>query len=146
MQSQAFPIVYTVTNVWKGFGFGSILYFSTITSIDPGLYEAARIDGANRLKQMWHITLPGLKHIIAINLIMSIGGILNTNSELILLLYTPATYDVADVIGTYTYRLGILGGQYSYTTAAGLFMSAIGFMLTYLANRVSNALTGYGLW
>lgn len=146
VQSQAFPIVYTVTNVWKGFGFGSILYFSTITSIDPGLYEAARIDGANRLKQMWHITLPGLKHIIAINLIMSIGGILNTNSELILLLYTPATYDVADVIGTYTYRLGILGGQYSYTTAAGLFMSAIGFMLTYLANRVSNALTGYGLW
>ena len=77
---------------------------------------------------------------------MTIGGILNANSELILLLYTPAVYDVADVIGTYTYRLGILGGQYSYTTAAGLFMSVIGSILTYIANRVSDRMTGYGLW
>ena len=77
---------------------------------------------------------------------MAIGGILNSNSEMILLLYTPAVYDVADVIGTYTYRLGIVGGQFSYTTAAGLFMSAIGFTLTFIANRVSNRLTGYGLW
>ena len=95
---------------------------------------------------MLHITLPGIKHVIAINLIMAIGGILNTNSELILLLYTEATYNVADVIGTYTYRLGIVGGQYSYTTAAGLFMSVIGFILTYTANKVSNRLTGMGLW
>ena len=70
----------------------------------------------------------------------------NANSELILLMYTPATYDVADVIGTYTYRMGIEGGQYSYTTAAGLFMSLIGFALTFAANKVSNRLTGYGLW
>lgn len=146
ISSKAFPWVYTITNVWKGFGFGSILYFSTISSIDPGQYEAARIDGANRWMQVWHITLPGLRNIIAINLIMAIGGILSTNSELILLLYTSATYDVADVIGTYTYRLGIEGGQYSYTTAAGLFMSLIGFILTFTANKVSNRLTGYGLW
>lgn len=142
----AFPVIYTVTNVWKGFGFGSILYFSTISSIDPGLYESAKLDGANRLRQVWHITLPGISRVIAINLIMAIGGILNANSELILLLYTPATYEAADVIGTYTYRLGIIGGQYSYTTAAGLFMSLIGFILTYLSNKVSNKMTGYGLW
>ena len=146
INSGAFPWIYTVTNVWKSFGFGSILYFSTISSIDPGQYEAARIDGANRWMQVWHITLPGLRNIIAINLIMAIGGILNANSELILLMYTPATYDVADVIGTYTYRMGIEGGQYSYTTAAGLFMSLIGFALTFAANKVSNKLTGYGLW
>ena len=146
INSGAFPWIYTVTNVWKNFGFGSILYFSTISSIDPGLYEAARIDGANRWMQVWHITLPELRSIIAINLIMSIGGILNANSELILLMYTSATYDVADVIGTYTYRMGIEGGQYSYTTAAGLFMSLIGFALTFAANKVSNKLTGYGLW
>ena len=146
INSGAFPWIYTVTNVWKSFGFGSILYFSTISSIDPGQYEAARIDGANRWMQVWHITLPGLRNIIAINLIMAIGGILNANSELILLMYTPATYDVADVIGTYTYRMGIEGGQYSYTTAAGLFMSLIGFALTFAANKVSNRLTGYGLW
>ena len=142
----AFPATYTITNVWKGFGFGSILYFSTISSIDQGLYESAKLDGANRFQQVLHITLPGIKHVIAINLIMAIGGILNTNSELILLLYTEATYNVADVIGTYTYRLGIVGGQYSYTTAAGLFMSVIGFILTYTANKVSNRLTGMGLW
>ena len=142
----AFPIVYTVTNVWKGFGFGSILYFSTISSIDPELYESAKLDGANRWQRVRYITIPGIQNIIAINLIMTIGGILNTNSELILLLYTPAVYDVSDVIGTYTYRLGIQGGQYSYTTAAGLFMSVIGFIMTIIANKISNRLTGFGLW
>lgn len=142
----AFPVVYTITNVWKGFGFGSVLYFSTISSIDPGLYESAKLDGANRMQQVIHITLPGISRVIAINLIMAIGGILHANTELILLLYTPATYDTADVIGTYTYRIGIIGGQYSYTTAAGLFMSVIGFTLTYFANKVSTKLTGFGLW
>ena len=142
----AFPWVYTITNVWKGFGFASILYCSIISSIDPGLYEAAKLDGANRWQQVWHVTLPGLKAVIAINLITTVGAILATNTELILLLYTPATYDVADVIGTYTYRLGILEGQYSYTTAAGLFTAIIGFGFTYAANKISNKLTGYGLW
>jgi len=142
----AFPWLYTITNVWKNFGFGSILYCSTISSIDPGLYESAKIDGANRGQQIWHITLPGLRGVIAINLIMAIGGILSTNSELVLLLYSPAIYDVADVIGTYTYRLGIMEGQYSYTTAVGLFMSVIGFLLTYIANKVSNKVSGWGLW
>jgi putative aldouronate transport system permease protein len=122
LSKMAFPIIYTVTNVWKGFGFGSILYFATITGIDPQLYESAKIDGANRWRQCLHITLPGIQRIIAINLIMAVGGILGSNSELILLLYQPATYEVADVIGSYTYRLGIEGGQYSYTAAAGLFM------------------------
>lgn len=142
----AFPWVYTITNVWKGFGFSSILYCSIISSIDPGLYEAAKLDGANRARQVWHVTLPGLKGVIAINLITTVGAILGTNTELILLLYTPATYDVADVVGTYTYRLGILEGQYSYTTAAGLFTAVIGFGFTWAANKISNKLTGYGLW
>jgi putative aldouronate transport system permease protein len=146
LNKNAFPVVYTVTNVWKSFGFGSILYFATITSIDPQLYESAKIDGANRFRQVLHITLPGIQRIIAINLIMAIGGILGTNSELILLLYHPATYETADVIGTYVYRQGIVGGEFSYTTAVGLFMSVIAFALTYAANKVSNKLTDYGLW
>lgn len=146
LEPKAFPWIYTLTNVWKGFGFGSILYLSTISSIDPGLYESAKMDGANRWQQMWHITLTGIKNIIAINLILAIGGILGANSDLILLLYTPATYDVSDVIGTYSYRLGILNGQFSYIAAAGLFMSLIAFVLTYLTNKVSNKITGYGLW
>ena len=144
--TDAFPWIYTFTNVWKSFGFSSILYCSIISSIDPGLYEAAKLDGANRWKQVWHITLPGLRSVIAINLIMAVGSVLSANSEMILLLYTPATYEVADVVGTYVYRLGILEAQYSYTTAAGLFVSVIGFIFTYIANRISNTLTGFGLW
>jgi putative aldouronate transport system permease protein len=146
ISKSAFPITYTVTNVWKSFGFGSILYFATITSIDPQLYESAKIDGANRFQQVLYITLPGIQRIIAINLIMTIGGFLATNSELILLIYHAAVYEVADVIGTYVYRLGIVGGEFSYTTAVGLFMSVIGFILTYTANKISNKLTDYGLW
>ncbi|MFQ9548297.1 MAG: ABC transporter permease [Lachnospiraceae bacterium] len=92
-EPSAFPTIYTFTNVWKLFGFNSILYMSTISSIDQGLYEAAKIDGANRWQQCWHVTLSGIKPIIAINLIMQVGSILSTNSDLILLLYTPATYD-----------------------------------------------------
>ncbi|GHU18222.1 sugar ABC transporter permease [Spirochaetia bacterium] len=141
-----FPAIYTITNVWKGFGFGSILYLSTITSIDPGLYESAKIDGANRIQQVIHITLPGIQRIIAINLIMAVGGILGANTDLILLLYHPATYETADVIGTYVYRVGIVEGSYSYSTAVGLFMSLFAFALTYTANRISNKLTDYGLW
>jgi putative aldouronate transport system permease protein len=146
LSKAAFPAIYTITNVWKSFGFGSILYFATITSIDPGLYESAKIDGANRLQQVRYITLPGIQRIIAINLIMAIGGILGTNTDLILLLYHSATYEVADVIGTYVYRLGIVGGEFSYTAAVGLFMSVIGFALTFSANKISNKLTDFGLW
>jgi putative aldouronate transport system permease protein len=146
LSKTAFPAIYTITNVWKSFGFGSILYFATITSIDPQLYESAKIDGANRFQQVLYITLPGIQRIIAINLIMAIGGILGTNTDLILLLYHSATYEVADVIGTYVYRLGIVGGEFSYTAAVGLFMSVIGFVLTFSANKISNKLTDYGLW
>lgn len=146
LNADAFPYVYTLTNVWTGFGFGSILYFSTIASIDPNLYESARIDGASRLKQAWYITLPGIKPVIAIRLILSIGAILYSNTEMILLLYNTSTYRTADVIGTYVYRMGILEGQFSAATAVGFFMSVIGFLLAFAANRVSNRLTGYGLW
>jgi putative aldouronate transport system permease protein len=146
LSKSAFPLVYTLTNIWKTFGFGSILYFATITSIDPQLYEAAKIDGANRFQQVIHITLPGIQRIIAINLIMAVGSVLAANSELILLLYHPATYETADVIDTFVYRHGIEGGEFAYTTAVGLFMSAIGFVLTFTANKISNKLTDFGLW
>ena len=114
--------------------------------IDPTMYEAARIDGANRAQQLWHITLPNLMFIIAVQLIMQVGSILNTNRDLILLLYRPSTYETADVIGTYVYRMGIEGGKYSYSAAVSLFMSLFGVTLTIVCNRISNKLTGYGLW
>ena len=144
--SSAFAPTYTLTKIWKGFGFSSILYFSTMSAIDPGLYESARMDGANRWQQVWHITLPGIANLVFIKLILNVGGILGSDTNLILLLYDPATYDVADVFGTYIYRVGLLGGQYSYTTAAGLFMSIIGFIVTFITNKLCTVYTGFGLW
>jgi len=143
---QAFPVVYTITNVWKSFGWNSILYLSTISSIPPELYESARIDGANRLKQMWYITIPSILPTISIMLIMAVGSILGSNTDLILLLYNPATYETADVIGSYIYRVGIEGGQFSYTSAVGIFSSAINFLLVFIANKISSKLTNYGLF
>lgn len=141
-----YPWIYTATNVWKSFGFGSILYFSTISSIDPALYESAKIDGANRWQQMLHITLPSILYIIAVQLVLQMGQILNSNTDLALLLYRSSTYSTSDTIGTYIYRTGIQGGKYSYTAAVGLFNSVIAFALTLITNKASNKLTGYGLW
>ncbi len=145
-KAEYFPAIYTITTVWKGFGFGSILYFSTLASIDPTLYEAARIDGANRWQQMRHVTLPSLAFIIAVRLVMETGRILSSNTDLILLLYRASNANTSDVIGTYVYRMGIEGGKYSYTTAVGLFMSTIGLILTVITNYISNRISGYGLW
>lgn len=141
-----FPTIYTITNVWKTFGFGSILYFSTLSSIDPALYEAAYIDGANRWQQVIYITIPSIMFVIAIQFILQVGLILQTDTFLILLLYRPSNYATSDVIGTYIYRVGVEGGRYSYTSAVGLFMSTIGLLLTIIANKVSKKLTGHSLW
>ena len=108
-----FPMIYTIINVWKSFGFSSILYMSTISSIDPALYESARIDGARRFQMMRYITIPGIMPTIAITFILQVGSLLSSNADLILLLYSSSTYSTADVFGTYIYRLGIEGGQFS---------------------------------
>lgn len=145
-KKHAFPIIYTIINVWKSFGFNSILYLSTISSIDPSLYESARIDGGSRWQLMRHITLPSIRPTIAILLIMQVGSMLSSNSDLILLLYKPATWETADTFGTYLYRIGIEGGQYSYTTAIGLMLSVINFGLVFIANKASDKLTGFAMW
>ena len=141
-----FPWIYTITNIWKSFGFNSILYMSAITAIDTSLYESAKLDGATRLEQIWYITLPSIRPTIAIMLIMAVGGIMGSNTDLILLLYTSATYETADVIGTYIYRVGIQGGKFSQTAAIGLFATIINFILVFIANQLSNKISGTGLW
>ena len=146
MEPQYFPIVYTLINIWRNFGWGSILYLSSMASIDTALYEAASLDGANRWHKMWHITLPSIKPTIVVMLIMGVGGMLNADSDMILLLYSPATYEYADVIGTYLYRYGLVGGNFSYGTAVGLFISLINFGLMFLANKVSRRVADYSLW
>lgn len=146
VKAKNFPAIYTVTNVWKGFGFGSILYFSSLSSIDPQMYEAARIDGANRWQQMRFITLPSLAFIIAVQLVMKTGQMLQSNRDLILLLYRSSNATMSDTISTYVYRQGIEGGKYSLATAVGFFSSMISLMLTFITNKISNRISGYGLW
>lgn len=141
-----FPAIYTITLIWKSFGWSSILYLSSISSIDPHLYEAAKMDGANRFKQLLHITLPSIRPTVFILLIFAIGHLLTANSEFILLLYNPSLYETADVIGTYLYREGLLGGNFSSGTAIGLFTSLINFALLYMANALSRKITDYSLW
>ncbi len=147
-----FDTVYILTIIWVSFGFDSILYMSAISGVDQELYEAARLDGATRWQQIWNITIPGILPTISIMLIMAIGGILGTNSDMIMNLYTPVNYVKADCIGTYVYRegLGIEGSVSSakigYTAAIGLFTAVINITMLFIANKISNWLTDTGLW
>lgn len=144
--ARLFPWLYTFTNVWKSFGWGSILYLSTISSIDQQLYEVAYIDGADRWRQVVHITIPHMVPLIAIQLIFAVGALMNSNSELILLMYNPSVYSTADVIGTYTYREGLIGGRFSYGTASNMLMSVMSFILVFAANGISRRVADFSLW
>lgn len=131
-ESNYFWAIYVISGVWQGFGYGSIIYIAALSSIDQQLYEAAVMDGANRWKQTLHITLPGLAPTITILLIMRMGSLLSVGSDKILLLYSPAIYQTADVINTYVYRVGLVEMNYGFSAAVGLFNSIIGttFLLT----------------
>lgn len=138
--------VIIVAEIWKGAGWGTIIYLSALTRVDSEIYEAAAIDGANRLRVMWHITLPGIRPTIATMLILRLGGILNNGFEQIFLLYSPLVYEVADVFETYTYRIGIQGGRFSYSTAVGLFKSVVGFIMIMGTNYISRRLSDSSLF
>ena len=141
-----FDFIYVISGIWQTFGYSSILYMAAIAGINPNLYEAAMMDGANRWSRMWNITLPCLLPTFITILILNIGSILGSDSEKILLLYNSFTMDKADVIGTYIYRIGLVGSRYSYTTAVGLFMNVLSFVLVFVANKISQKLTDYSLW
>ncbi|MDQ0205467.1 ABC transporter permease [Alkalicoccobacillus murimartini] len=141
-----FRTVYISSEIWQTLGWGAILYLAALTSIDHGLYEAARIDGANRWKQTIHITIPGILPTIVTLLILNIGTFLAVGFEKVLLLYNPLTYQTADVISTYLYRVGLESSNFSYATAIGLFESIIGLTLILSANFISRKLTEQSLW
>lgn len=140
-----FRATLVATNIWKEIGWGTIIYLAALSGIDPTLYEAAVIDGANRRKQIWYITIPSLLPVITIMFILSLGGILNAGFDQIFNLYNPAVYEVADVIDTYVYRAGILGAQFGLTTAVGLFKNVIGIMLVLSTNYVVKKLGQEGV-
>lgn len=145
-RAEWFRTVYVTSEIWQTVGWGTILYLAALTTIDDQLYEAARIDGANRWKQTWHITLPGIRPTMMVLLILNIGQFMAVGFEKILLLYNPLTYPTADVISTYLYRVGLEAGSFSYATAIGLFEAIIGLTLVLSANAISRRLTGSSLW
>lgn len=134
------------TEGWKEIGYNTIIYLAAMTSIDPCLYEAARIDGASKLSQIWHVTLPGILPTIVLMLILKVGYILDTGFEQVLIFYNPAVYDVADIIQTYVYRIGLGQANFSLATALGLFNSVIAFVLIVGANTVSKKALGRSIW
>ncbi len=141
-----FRQLFVGSGIWQHVGWGSIVYLAAIASIDPTLYEAAKVDGANRFRQIWHITLPGIMATIVILLVLRVGAVMSVGYEKIILMYNPLTYETADVISTYVFRRGVLQADFSFSAAVGLFNSVINLVLLYTANRVSRRLTQTSLW
>lgn len=141
-----FPWTMIITDVWKGFGFGTVVYLAALTSIDPGLYEAAIIDGASRWKQTIYITLPLLMPMIILMSVLALGNVLNAGFDQIYNLYSPAVYETGDIIDTYVYRLGIQQAQYSVGTAVGLFKSLISCVLVVLSYILAYRVAGYRIF
>ncbi len=135
VDTQYFRGILVITDILKGFGFSAILYLAAMTAISPDLYEAARVDGANRWQQMRHITLPSISGVFVIVFILNMGHILDAGFEQIFIMYNPAVYSVADIIDTYTYRVGLVQGKFSIATALGLFKGIIGFILIVGSNQ-----------
>lgn len=144
--SKYFYPIYIVSDIWKNIGWDSIIFLAALAGIDQEQYEAARVDGAGRIKQMWYITMPGLIPTVSMLLILRMGSILSLGYEKILLLYTPATYEVADVISTYVYRKGLLDADFSYSTAVSLFNSVINIIFLLTSNKISKKLGQSGLF
>lgn len=141
-----FRTLYIGSNLWQHLGYNSIIFISALAAIDPTLYEAARIDGANRWQQTLHVTLPGIASTIVVLLILRLGQIMGVGYEKIILMYGPSTYDTADVIASYVYRMGIIDGNYSYSTAINLFNSIINLIVLWTANFISRKVNETSIW
>lgn len=124
-----FPFTLITSDIWKNFGYGTIVYLAAITGIDPGLYEAATIDGANRWRKIWHITIPGMRMVIVLLSVLSLGQLLNAGFDQVFNLYSPQVYESGDILDTFVYRIGLLDAQFGVATAVGLFKSVISLTL-----------------
>ncbi len=144
--ADAFRAIYVISGIWSSFGWNSIIYIAAISGINMDLYEAAAIEGANRAQRMWHVTLPGIRETIVIMFIMACGSLMNVGWEKAFLLQSEATYETSDIISTYVYRKGFVENDYSYSAAVNIFNSIINLILLTTANKISNKLSGSGLW
>ena len=145
-QPQYFRSLFVASGIWQSIGWDSIIYLAAVGNIDTELYEAAALDGAGRLKRIWHVTLPGILPTINIMLILRIGSMMSIGHEKVILMYSPNTYETGDVISSYVYRMGLENGSFSYSTAVGLFNSLVNLILVVLANTFSRKLTETSLW
>lgn len=141
--NDTFRATLVVTDVWKNFGYNTIVYLAALTGIDPALYEAAAIDGAGRWKQTIHVTLPGISMFIVLMTVLSIGNVLNAGFDQVFNLYNVSVYETGDIIDTLVYRLGIQQQQYSFSTAVGLFKSTVSFILIAGSNKLADKFAGY---
>ncbi len=146
VQPESFRTIYTLMNLWKNIGWNSIIFLAAISGINGELYEACMVDGGGYIRRMWHITLPGIAGTIVVLLIMRLGHVMDAGYETILLLQNNANLETSDVIGTYVYRRGLKGGEYSYGTAVGMFQSVIGFAMVIFANWLSRRYSETSLW
>lgn len=141
-RADLFPYLVVGSDVWKEFGFNTIIYLAALTGINPALYEAAGIDGASRMRMLWHVTLPGIRTTVVLLAVLSLGNVLNAGFDQIFNLYNPLVYSTGDIIDTWVYRAGLLNFQYELATAVGLLKSVAGFILIsisyYLANKFIN--------
>lgn len=141
-----FRTILVASDIWKEAGWGTIVYLAAISGIDSEMYEAARIDGAGMLQKIIYVTIPNLTPTIVVLFILRLGSILRNGFEQIFMLYSPVVYDVADVFETYTYRMAMVEGRFSFATAIGLFQSVVGLILVFSTNKISQRIGGNGLW
>ena len=134
------------TDVWKNFGYGTVVYMASITSIDPSLYEAAAIDGANRWKQTWHITLPGMRMIIVLMMVLSLGNVLNAGFDQVYNMYSPIVYETGDIIDTMVYRLGLENAKYGPAAAVSIFKSVVSMLFISVSYYVADRFFDYRLF
>lgn len=146
IKKEWFRPVYLLSEIWAGLGWGSIMYLAAISNVDPTLYEAARLDGAGRWRQMWSITLPAIMPTVITMMILKVGNIMDASMEKVLLLQQPITYDTSQIISTYVYQQGISSGKYGYSTAIGLYSNVINLVLLFVANYVSKKVSDYGIF
>lgn len=146
MEPEWFRTVFIASGIWQGFGWSAIIYLAALTGVSPELYEAAKIDGASKLQRVIHISLPCIMPTIVVTFILQLGTLMSVGYEKIILLYNPVTLEVADVISSYTYRTGLVEGNYSFASAVGLFNSAINLVLVVIANKLSRKVSDVSLW
>jgi len=143
---QTFPFILVITDIWKEFGYSSIVYLAAITGIDPNLYEAAEIDGAGRWRQTLHVTLPGMVPTLILMSALALGGVLDAGFDQVFNLYSPVVYQTGDILDTYIYRMAFLNSQFSLSTTASLFKSVIGCVLIVTSYRLAFKLSGYRIF